>query len=63
MNYGFIGKPFPFGKPFGFSPGPYFIGPGFATYPAAGATIGSGFSKSIPVTRVAVAPFGKPWGI
>ncbi|HYF91697.1 MAG TPA: hypothetical protein VD969_05595 [Symbiobacteriaceae bacterium] len=61
MNYGFYGKPFGFGKPIGFVAGarPYVIGPGFATYPAFPATIAKGFAKAIPVTSVAVAPWGK----
>lgn len=67
MNYAYYGKPFAksFGKPIGFAAGagPYVIGPGFATYPAAGATIARGFTKAIPVSTVAVAPFGKIWGI
>lgn len=66
MNWGKFG----FGKPIGKAAGafPQVIGPGFATYPAAGATVARGFSKAVPVRTVAVAPwggkgFGKPWGI
>lgn len=61
MNWG------KFGKPIGKAAGafPHVIGPGFATYPAAGATVGKGFAKAVPVTSVAVAPWaGKGfWGI
>lgn len=57
MNYGKFVKPI--GKAAGV--GPYVIGPGFATYPAAGATKAAGFEKIIPVSTVAVAPFGKPF--
>ena len=71
MNYGKFGKPFGIGKAVGFGKpigavagvGPYVIRPGFATYPAAGATVARGFSKAIPVSTVAVAPWGKFWGI
>lgn len=60
MNIGYFGKPFvlPTG-PYG---GPYLIGPGFATYPAAGATLAAGYTKVIPVPTFAAAPFyGKPF--
>lgn len=60
MNYGLFGKPIGFAA----GAGPYVIGPGFATYPAFPATIARGFAKAIPVSSVAVAPWGKiaPWG-
>lgn len=54
MNYAF------FGKPVGLVAGarPFVIGPGFATYPALGATYSKGFAKAVPVTRVAISPWG-----
>lgn len=62
MNYGFFGKPFgKFGKPIGLLAGSYprVIGPGFASFPGLGATIGGGFSFAKPVSSV----FTAPWGI
>ncbi|MDF2627501.1 MAG: hypothetical protein K0R39_1332 [Symbiobacteriaceae bacterium] len=58
MNYGKFVKPV--GKVAGVRP--FVIGPGFATFPAAGATKASGFQKIIPTTRVFTSPFGKGFG-
>lgn len=57
MNYGKFA--IPVGKVAGVRP--FVIGPGFATFPAAGATKAYGFGKVIPVSRVYVSPYGKPF--
>lgn len=54
-------NPFPglFGLPIGAAAGgfPGLIGPGFATFPALGATLGAGFGFAVPNTTVATTPF------